>query len=289
MTTTVRAEVAHDLVYADLLEEVVRTEDRLGRQRDHLRREAGDDFDNHFRSNRRESLAHLTTTELLARASERYPDKAERYAADLDSARRAHDAAYSAMLAHERNYQGWSRFFVVTSSDGHIHRDTSCSTCYVTTTFGFLPLLSGLTEADAVEEYGEILCSVCYPSAPSEWCEGESKAKKEKRAQREAEKAERAAKKLAKALTLDGSPFTIPGLPEGTCSFDRTLTTLAAAKKWLTDAFDGFYLAHYREAHSRRYPTQSVQAVAEAVAAKTSDTPEAVLAAAQKRGAKRLR
>jgi exonuclease VII small subunit len=35
--------------------------------------------------------------------------------------------------------------------------------------------LSGLTEADAVEEYGEILCSICYPSAPVEWTNGVNK------------------------------------------------------------------------------------------------------------------
>lgn len=69
----------------------------------------------------------------------------------------------------EERYTGWSRFFLVTSSKGHIHRSMNCSTCRPTTTYGWLPNLSGRTEADCVEEFGPALCSVCYPTAPVEW------------------------------------------------------------------------------------------------------------------------
>ncbi len=67
-------------------------------------------------------------------------------------------------------YTGWARFFIVPG--GHIHSSRRCSTCYVTTMFGWLPALSGLTEADAVAAHGPLLCSVCYPSAPVEWTVG---------------------------------------------------------------------------------------------------------------------
>src|SRR6478752_7603092 len=63
----------------------------------------------------------------------------------------------------------WSRFVEVTSSNGHIHSHTACSTCNPRTTYGWWPELSGLTEADAVAKLGPILCSVCFPSAPTEW------------------------------------------------------------------------------------------------------------------------
>jgi hypothetical protein len=67
----------------------------------------------------------------------------------------------------------WSRFFLVTSSaGGHIHSSTHCSTCRPRTTYGWLPGLSGLTEKDAVEAHGTILCSVCFPTAPTEWTVG---------------------------------------------------------------------------------------------------------------------
>jgi hypothetical protein len=64
---------------------------------------------------------------------------------------------------------GWSRFFLVQNNGGHIHSSMGCSTCYPTTRFGWLPNLSGQTEAEAVAAHGAILCTVCYPSAPVEY------------------------------------------------------------------------------------------------------------------------
>lgn len=66
-------------------------------------------------------------------------------------------------------YTGWSRFFVVTSSNGHIHSSMSCSTCRPTTTFGWLPSLSDKSMSEAIAHFGpaaECLCSVCFPDAP---------------------------------------------------------------------------------------------------------------------------
>lgn len=107
-------------------------------------------------------------------------------------------------------YTGWSRFFVVTSSQGHIHSSMHCKSCYDTTTFGWLPHLSGWSEAEAVEACGPALCSVCFPSAPVEHQGGKispedaeqlSKGKTitELQAERQAVKDEREAKKAAKA------------------------------------------------------------------------------------------
>ncbi len=71
----------------------------------------------------------------------------------------------------------WNRFFLVTSSaGGHIHASMDCSTCHLTTAYGWLPEVSGLTEADAVAAYGPRLCTVCFPTAPVEWTIGEAKA-----------------------------------------------------------------------------------------------------------------
>jgi hypothetical protein len=79
-----------------------------------------------------------------------------------------------APLEAEFNAAPWSRFFLVQNHGGHIHSSMRCSTCFVTTSFGWLPTLSGLTEKDAVDEHGTILCSVCFPSAPVEWTVGKS-------------------------------------------------------------------------------------------------------------------
>lgn len=79
----------------------------------------------------------------------------------MDTAKAAYDEA-------AKEYEGWSRFYLVTSSKGHIHSSMDCSTCQWTTTFAWLPTVSGLTEAEAVAEHGAILCTVCFPSAPLE-------------------------------------------------------------------------------------------------------------------------
>jgi len=70
----------------------------------------------------------------------------------------------------EAAYTGWSRFFLVTSSSGHIHSSMHCTTCRPTTTYGWLPELSGETEAEAVKAHGPSLCSVCFPGAPVDMC-----------------------------------------------------------------------------------------------------------------------
>jgi hypothetical protein len=85
----------------------------------------------------------------------------------------------------EKQYKGWSRFFLV--HGGHIHSSMDCSTCNKVgkaTSFGWLPELSGLTEADAVAQHGAILCTVCFPSAPVEWTNGVSHKDAERLAKR---------------------------------------------------------------------------------------------------------
>ena len=93
----------------------------------------------------------------------------------------------------------WSRFFLVVSSQGHIHSSRHCSTCFEMTQYGWLPTISGMTEADAVAQEGSILCSVCFPSAPTEWTTGVSKAQDEKKAAREEKAKLKVEKDAAKA------------------------------------------------------------------------------------------
>lgn len=65
----------------------------------------------------------------------------------------------------------WSRYWLVTSSKGHIHATTGCSTCNKgreATSFALVPMLSGERTASAVEVFGSALCSVCYPEAPTD-------------------------------------------------------------------------------------------------------------------------
>lgn len=92
-------------------------------------------------------------------------DEATQRLAELDTRRCDLEAPY------RRN--PWSRFFLVPG--GHIHSNRNCRTCYGTTTYTWLPLLSGETEREAVEAHGPLLCSVCFPTAPVEWTTGPAK------------------------------------------------------------------------------------------------------------------
>jgi hypothetical protein len=90
--------------------------------------------------------------------------------AELDAEMAPLDALYNA--------RQWNRFFLVPG--GHIHRDMHCQTCnrgQSPTRFAWLPEQSGLTEPDAVAAHGPLLCTVCYPSAPTEWTNGLDKPK----------------------------------------------------------------------------------------------------------------
>jgi hypothetical protein len=68
----------------------------------------------------------------------------------------------------------WSRFFIVTSSSGHIHRTMHCHSCNKGrnfTSFALMPSLSGSSTDAAVARLGSALCSHCFPEAPTDQCE----------------------------------------------------------------------------------------------------------------------
>lgn len=105
---------------------------------------------------------------------------------------RVHKAAESVqevgkrIVEFDKNYKGWSRFYEVPG--GHIHSSMACSTCnhnfFKPTQFGWLPDVSGASQAEAVKQHGANLCTVCYPDAPTSWTnmrELEAQAKKAER------------------------------------------------------------------------------------------------------------
>lgn len=80
------------------------------------------------------------------------------------------NAARRVLRAEERKFTGWSRFFLV--QGGHLHSSMDCSTCNngkQDTQFCWYPELAGLTERDAVDAVGAVLCTVCFPTAPVEF------------------------------------------------------------------------------------------------------------------------
>jgi hypothetical protein len=96
-------------------------------------------------------------------------EKLEAKHAELAAA--AAPLAWAAQALDQALYTGWQRFFLVE----HIHRSQHCSSFREGTRIGWLPKVSGLTEAEAVAEYGPVLCSICFPSAPVELTNGQLK------------------------------------------------------------------------------------------------------------------
>jgi len=172
-------------------------------------------------------------------------------------------------------YTGWSRFFLVTSSaGGHIHSSMRCSTCRFDTEFGWLPTLSGLTEAEAVAAHGAILCTVCYPTAPVEWTGGISHTAQAAKDERAAAKAKREADKAAKAIfDLDGEPLKD--------EYGYTIKTEITARRELSGALQNLCLG-YDETKWTAY----AERLAAAIANKTGESAAELLAATRVKAAK---
>jgi len=185
----------------------------------------------------------------------------------------------------------WSRFFFVTNTNGHIHESMHCSTCYDTTDYQWLTHLSDRTEAEAVADWGKVLCSVCYPSAPTEWTDGLPLAKVAAREEAARCKAERDAKKLAKALLPDGSTTTLCGVPEMTDRGEyirkEQITTLAQAKTWLREVSDGHARNSSYRLTDRAWTPDNEEFIVWAIAQKTGSTVEAVAADAKAKAEKK--
>ncbi len=82
----------------------------------------------------------------------------------IDEATAKIEAIELEMKTIESNeYTGWNRFFYVK----HLHNTTHCSSFRWNTQIAWCPEISGLTEDDAVAEYGATLCTICFKSAPT--------------------------------------------------------------------------------------------------------------------------
>jgi hypothetical protein len=210
------------------------------------------------------------------------------------------DEEIAPLNAEYRRRGTWPRYYLVDNTNGHVHKDTNCTTCFADTRYAWLVEQSGMRARDLVELAGEKACTICFPWAPVDVLKQktrlEAPERKAAREEREAKKAAAAAKKAAKAIANpDGSPLQVFDwhVPErhvkrhdGSIvvheAHDRfeTLPTLHQARGWLTDAHEGF-----RNGGGKR--AEDVQRVADAIAAKEGKTRDQVIEEAKKRAAKR--
>jgi hypothetical protein len=117
------------------------------------------------------------------------------------------DAKGRAVLVEAEPYEAeykargrWNRYFLVVSSDGHVHRERNCSTCFRSTEYAWLIELADHDEGDLVLQYGERACTVCFPNAPALKGWGQYKARE--RADRKREREAKAAEKRAATVPV---------------------------------------------------------------------------------------
>jgi hypothetical protein len=173
---------------------------------------------------------------------------------------------------------GWTRaYLVVTNGQGHVHRTTSCSTCYPTTQFAWLTELSGADEQEIVDQAGERACTVCYASAPVALrLDRPTQLFSEKEKAQQAARDEKAAKRAAAVAAAVADPET------GKVLFktERGATNAIAA-----DLFD---LCWYGETHpsADEWKTE-IDRIRRALAAKGAEYDyERALSAARKKTAR---
>lgn len=120
-------------------------------------------------------------------------------------------AAKMAPLNVEYSRRRWARYYRVDNTNGHVHTTTACQYTYVTTSFGWLPQVSGFTAEQVVELAGAMTCLGCFPTVRAEIladrpCRLETKNQRATREEREARDAEKAAKLAAKAAKAITNP-----------------------------------------------------------------------------------
>jgi hypothetical protein len=112
---------------------------------------------------------------------------------------------------------GWTRYWIVANTGGHVHTTTACRTCYATTEFGWPTQLSGADGDQVVEAAGPLTCLTCFPeqredilaNRPVRFDAFETPEQRDERLKREAALNERNAAKIAKGVTPDGKPLNL--------------------------------------------------------------------------------
>lgn len=107
---------------------------------------------------------------------------------------------------------GWSRFYLVANTGGHVHTSTHCRTCYASTQFVWLVDQSGKSNEEVSGLAGEKSCADCFPNLPAEVMRRKTRLedpeKAKKRLEREAAKAEKARQAEIKGIEApEGGPL----------------------------------------------------------------------------------
>lgn len=275
--------VETDTALAALYEQVAKVQQSLAWKMDELHRQAGDEKQHRFSGPWR-----MTENEVLDFDASALPEWAQRSfakaLAEYEEATTKLGGLYAEIRVLDQVWRDngmWHRYFLVTNTNGHVHRDQSCSTCFPTTQYAWLVDLADCDEEQMVADYGELACTVCFPNAPSfkGFGDGTSSIARLSQAEKDAKAAAKAAKaaaKEAKAIySPDGSPLR---------DDYGVVKTERAASIRLTDLVEYGY--HLPDA-PRPEKVEVVGRLAEALAHKHGTTVEDEIEAAVVRAKKR--
>lgn len=179
---------------------------------------------------------------------------------------------------------GWTRYFLVNNSTGHVHSSMECSTCFVSTEYRWLTGESGKSAEDLVELAGERACTVCFPWAPVDALKRASAFRsdsEEAAIARAKKRAEAAEAKATKAITNpDGTPLeiSVSGMRPEVIKTERAAAIEVVDQLW--------YQKYYSDPQEREATV--VQLLA-ALAAKRGTSVEEERAAAEKRLVARIK
>lgn len=166
---------AHDALLAEATTTLQRALQRRDAASDSAHRAAGD-RGGHYRGRRTWGLswpAVLTELDRLQSVTGPQAGAAQRALAAVAAAEQAVAAAAAQVDRLEDLWSRcgrWQRYFSVPG--GHIHASPACHSLRPTTRIGWLPELSAEPVAAAVAAYGAVLCSHCFPQAPTDWTAG---------------------------------------------------------------------------------------------------------------------
>lgn len=174
------------------------------------------------------------------------------------------------MAPYEQEYRrrgGWPRAYLVQNVGGHVHRSTSCTSCYPSTRYEWLTHYSGRREDEIVYAAGELACTVCYPTAPVQVLTRIGEIRRRTDVEREQRVAQKAAKDSAASAAAVTDPVT-----------GMTLyRTERAASNAIASALNS--LLWYGDEHpSASEWTRTAQFAVRALAARSGQDAEALMA-----------
>lgn len=134
--------------------------------------------------------------------------------ARLESQRAGLNEEWESLFVHREELdvayykRRWTRAWLVTSSDGHIHSTPFCGTFKARTTCTLLPQVSGWTTEQIVDAAGEKACTVCFPDAPAKPCTLRDPLTAQEQDELAIAKAAKQAQAAVKAITTpEGAPL----------------------------------------------------------------------------------